>query len=61
MAPSGTGLKGLAPSNLFRSADDERGENQQEIEAIVAAWAKVLASDFEEGDGRFQRWRVVVA
>jgi succinyl-CoA---D-citramalate CoA-transferase len=72
--PSGTGLKGVAPSNIFRSrdgkwvviaanadnvfrrlceamgqpdlADDERyathgarGEHQEELEAVVAAWA----------------------
>src|SRR6185503_11221990 len=73
--PGGTGLKGVAPSNIFRSrdekwmviaanadtvfrrlceamgqpelADDERfanhlarGEHQEEIEGIVAAWAR---------------------
>jgi formyl-CoA transferase len=72
--PSGTGLKGIAPSNIFRSRDDlwmviaanqdgvfrrlcaaigrpeladdpkfanhaARGENQEEIEGIVAEWA----------------------
>ncbi len=75
--PGGTGLKGVAPSNIFRSrdgkwiviaanadnvfvrlcaamglpelADDERfsthlarGDNQEEIEAIVAEWAAAL-------------------
>jgi crotonobetainyl-CoA:carnitine CoA-transferase CaiB-like acyl-CoA transferase len=77
--PSGTGLKGIAPSNLFRSGDGdwviiaanqdsvfrrltqamnrpdlpqdprfaghaERGVHQEEIEAIVAAWAKTLTT-----------------
>jgi crotonobetainyl-CoA:carnitine CoA-transferase CaiB-like acyl-CoA transferase len=72
--PGGTGLKGVAPSNIFRSRDEKwmviaanadgvfgrlceamgqpelasdprfathlaRGENQEEIEAIVGAWA----------------------
>jgi crotonobetainyl-CoA:carnitine CoA-transferase CaiB-like acyl-CoA transferase len=72
--PAGTGLKGVAPSNIFRSSDDKwmviaanadgvfrrlcaamgqpeladderfanhraRGENQEELEGIVAAWA----------------------
>lgn len=78
--PSGTGLKGLAPSNMFRSGDDDwviiaanqdsvfyrlahvmgrrdlledprftnhtaRGEHQEEIEGIVAGWAKTLTTD----------------
>jgi formyl-CoA transferase len=73
--PGGTGLKGVAPSNIFKSSDDTwmviaanadkvfrrlcaameqpeladdprfathlaRGENQEELEGIVAAWAK---------------------
>ena len=73
--PGGTGLKGVAPSNIFKSADDKwmviaanadrvfarlceamgqpelagdprfanhiaRGDNQEELEAIVAEWAK---------------------
>jgi formyl-CoA transferase len=73
--PGGTGLKGVAPSNIFKSSDDTwmviaanadkvfrrlceamaqpeladdprfathtaRGENQEELEAIVADWAK---------------------
>jgi formyl-CoA transferase len=73
--PGGTGLKGVAPSNIFKSRDDKwvviaanadnvfrrlcqamgqaeladderfsthlaRGEHQEEIEGIVAAWAK---------------------
>jgi formyl-CoA transferase len=73
--PGGTGLKGVAPSNIFRSRDDKwmviaanadtvfrrlaeamgqpeladdprfanhlaRGEHQEEIEGIVAAWAR---------------------
>ena len=73
--PGGTGLKGVAPSNIFRSSDDKwmviaanadkvfrrlcavmgqpeladdsrfathaaRGENQEELEGIVAEWAK---------------------
>ena len=72
--PAGTGLKGVAPSNIFRSRDDKwiviaanadtvfrrlceamgqpgladderfathlaRGDNQEELEAIVASWA----------------------
>ena len=72
--PGGTGLKGVAPSNIFKSRDDKwmviaanadgvfgrlceamgqpelasdprfathlaRGENQEEIEAVVATWA----------------------
>ena len=72
--PGGTGLKGVAPSNIFKSSDDKwmviaanadnvyrrlceamgqpeladdarfvthlaRGENQEELEGIVAAWA----------------------
>ncbi len=72
--PGGTGLKGVAPSNIFKSSDDKwvviaanadnvfrrlcgamgqpeladdprfsthlaRGENQEQIEGIVAAWA----------------------
>ena len=72
--PGGTGLKGVAPSNIFKSGDDKwvviaanadkvfgrlceamgqaelatderfathlaRGENQEELEGIVAAWA----------------------
>jgi formyl-CoA transferase len=77
--PSGTSLKGIAPSNLFRSGDGDwviiaanqdsvfrrlakamnrpdllddprfaghakRGEHQQEIESVVAAWAKTLTT-----------------
>ncbi|MEZ5100031.1 MAG: CoA transferase [Thermoleophilia bacterium] len=73
--PSGTGLKGVAPSNIFKSKDDKwmviaanaqnvyvrlcdamgmpelkddpkfathlaRGENQEELEGIIAGWAK---------------------
>ena len=73
--PGGTGLKGVAPSNIFKSRDDKwmviaanagqrlppalrgdgqpeladdprfathlaRGENQEEIEGIVADWAR---------------------
>jgi succinyl-CoA---D-citramalate CoA-transferase len=73
--PSGTGLKGVAPSNIFRSSDDKwmviaanadnvfrrlcgaigkpevaddprfathgaRGDNQEELEGIVAEWAR---------------------
>src|SRR5581483_4344520 len=73
--PGGTGLKGVAPSNIFKSRDDKwmviaanadkvfgrlceamgrpelatdpkfathlaRGENQEELEGIVAAWAR---------------------
>jgi succinyl-CoA---D-citramalate CoA-transferase len=73
--PGGTGLKGVAPSNIFRSSDDKwmviaanadnvyrrlcdamgrpdladdprfvthlaRGENQEELERIVADWAR---------------------
>ena len=73
--PGGTGLKGVAPSNIFKSSDDKwmviaanadnvfrrlcavmgqpeladdsrfathlaRGENQEEIEGIVAEWAR---------------------
>ena len=73
--PGGTGLKGVAPSNIFESSDDTwmviaanadnvfrrlceamgqpeladderfathiaRGDNQEELEGIVAAWAK---------------------
>ena len=73
--PGGTGLKGVAPSNIFKSKDDKwmviaanadnvfgrlceamgqpelandprfvthnaRGDNQEEIEGIVAAWAR---------------------
>lgn len=76
---SGTGLKGLAPSNLFRTSDDklviiaanqdsvfgrlanamgmpeliddprfkdhgERGRRQEEIEGLVAGWAKTLTA-----------------
>jgi formyl-CoA transferase len=75
--PGGTGLKGVAPSNIFKSRDDNwvviaanadnvfrrlceamgrpeladderfsthlaRGDHQEEIEGIVAAWAKEL-------------------
>jgi formyl-CoA transferase len=78
--PAGTGLKGVAPSNIFRSrdekwiviaanadnvfrrlcaamgqpalADDERfathlarGENQEELEGIVADWARARDAD----------------
>ena len=81
--PGGTGLKGVAPSNIFKSADDKwvviaanadnvfrrlceamgqpeladdprfsthlsRGDNQEELEGIVAAWAK--ARDASEID-----------
>ena len=77
--PSGTGLRGLSPSNLFRTGDGgwviiaanqdsvfvrltramgspelaedprfvghaERGEHQQELEAMVAAWAETLTT-----------------
>lgn len=77
--PSGTGLKGLAPSNLFRTSNDDwviiaanqdsvfgrlthamdrpellddprfvghtaRGRHQEEIEAIVAEWARTLTT-----------------
>jgi formyl-CoA transferase len=73
--PSGTGLKGIAPSNIFKSRDDkwmviaanadkvfrrlceamgrpeladdarfathnDRGDNQEELEGIIADWAK---------------------
>jgi formyl-CoA transferase len=73
--PGGTGLKGVAPSNIFKSSDDKwvviaanadnvfrrlcaamdqpeladdtrfathiaRGDNQEELEAIVAEWAR---------------------
>jgi formyl-CoA transferase len=81
--PGGTGLKGVAPSNIFKSSDDKwiviaanadkvygrlceamgrpelatdprfathlaRGENQEELEGIVAAWA--AEHDAEEID-----------
>src|SRR5205085_6290538 len=83
--PGGTGLQGVAPSNIFESsdgkriviaanadtvfrrlceamgrpelADDERfathrarGENQEEIEGIVAEWARArTASEIDRG------------
>lgn len=78
--PSGTGLKGVAPSNIFRSRDEKwiviaanadnvfrrlcaamgepeladdgrfathlaRGENQEELEGIVADWARARDAD----------------
>ena len=78
--PGGTGLKGVAPSNIFKSADDkwmviaanadnvfrrlcdamgqaeladdqrfsthlDRGENQEELERIVADWARQYDAD----------------
>jgi formyl-CoA transferase len=81
--PAGTGLQGVAPSNIFKSRDDKwmviaanadnvfrrlceamgqpeladdpkfathlaRGENQEELEGIVAAWA--LQHDADEID-----------
>jgi formyl-CoA transferase len=81
--PGGTGLKGVAPANIFKSSDDKwiviaanadkvygrlceamgrpelatdprfathlaRGENQEELEGIVAAWA--CEHDAEEID-----------
>jgi formyl-CoA transferase len=82
--PGGTGLKGVAPSNIFKSKDDKwmviaanadnvfgrlcqamglpelardprfanhlaRGEHQEEIERIIAEWAR--GHDAEEIDG----------
>ena len=90
--PAGTGLKGVAPSNIFKSRDDKwvviaanqdnvfrrlcqgmgqpeladdprfathlaRGENQEEIEAIVAAWS--AEHDADEIDTRLNEAGVV--
>ena len=82
--PGGTGLKGVAPSNIFKSSDDtwiviaanadavfrrlcgamgqpeladdpryathrDRGENQEELEGVIAAWAgRHTAAEIDE-------------